>query len=286
MDRDIELFLRYLEERKKFYDRRMCGRYFQIDGKNVPNIKRNEIGMGQAFRLFNYYASNKTSDIDNYNMSISLIRILSVPKEQWPLHGEIFIQFDELSMILEESPLNIRGKLNIILRMLEKNMGSVLARDDEKKVAGIDVQYINQFEFRNMTKDEFLIFIRSDEYGKISSKEESEWNEREKEQMEEFTRYFEQFPLDIQPYVDKHLLVKEHYLDKKDCYTEEDLEIFLQVIKEFGTCDELVLKIKAFLMKDIEKRKKQVKGDVSVVRVSKEKVKPKVSDKQYRLLNK
>ena len=94
--------------------------------------------------------------------------------------------------------------------------------------------------FTYMTRDEFLEFVRSDEYGRIKSKDESELTEHERKQLEEFDRYSELHPLDVGPVIEAHKQIKEHYFDKKDSFDEEDVEIFLEAIKGFGLSEKLI----------------------------------------------
>ena len=66
------------------------------------------------------FALTKKQIIENEN----LIRILSIPEDEWPYLAEIFNDFDVLSSRLEQSELSTRDKFKIIIRMYEKNIGS------------------------------------------------------------------------------------------------------------------------------------------------------------------
>ena len=181
-------------------------------------------------------------------------RLLSVPREEWELHGEIYIQFDYLADMLEESPLNARGMFAILVRLLEKNLSTNITHQDARC---FDIQQIDNYKFKYMTRDEFLEFVRTDEYGSLKQKEESELTEDEKKKLEEFNAYSDLYPLDIASVIEVHKSIKEHYFDKLDSFTNEDIEIFLDNLRQFKLSENLINIFRTLLLREVEKRQKR-----------------------------
>ena len=230
------------------------------------------------------FTSQDEEDMLRVSERKNLKRIISVPREEWELHGEIFIRYDYLSEMLEEAPLNARGKFAIVQRLLEKNLATNITRQE---VRCFDIQGIDSYEFTYMTRDEFLEFVRSDEYGRIKSKDESELTEHERKQLKEFDRYSELHPLDVGPVIEAHKQIKEHYFDKKDSFDEEDVEIFLGAIKGFGLSEKLICLFRNVMLIEISKRQRKVEVVETPVQVVSKPVvveKPMMDRKEYNLI--
>lgn len=221
--------------------------------KSMERIK-NEVVDRAAKRPFRTLLPSDDHDLQRASERKNLKRILLVPEEEWELHGEVFIQYDYLSEMLEESPLNARGMFIIVQRLLEKNLATNIVHQNARC---FDIQGIDDYNFKYMTRDEFLEFVRTDEYGRLRNKEESELTEHEKKQLEEFDTYSDLHPLDIGPVIEAHRLIKEHYFDKKDSFNEEDIEIFLSAIKGFGLSDNLINTFRNLLLREVSKRQRK-----------------------------
>lgn len=221
--------------------------------RSIEKIKE-DILYRASRRPFRTLIESDNADFQRAMERQNLKRILSVPREEWELHGEIFIQYNYLSEMLEEAPLNAKGKFYILQILLEKNLATNIIHQDARC---FDIQKIDEYEFSYMTRNQFLEFVRTDEYGRLKSKEESELTTHEKKQLEEFNRYSDLYPLDIQPVIEAHKQIKEHYFDKQDTFTEEDVEIFLSAIKGFGLCDNLINTFRNLLMRDVYKRQRK-----------------------------
>lgn len=230
------------------------------------------------------FTSEDEKDMQRVSERKNLKRIISVPREEWDLHGEIFIQYDYLSEMLEEAPLNARGKFAIVQRLLEKNLATNIINQNARC---FDIQGIDDYEFTYMTRDEFLEFVRSDEYGRLKNKDESELTEHEKKQLEEFDRYSDSHPLDVGNVIEAHRLIKEHYFDKKDSFNEEDIEIFLGAIKGFGLSDKLICLFRNIMLIEMSKRQRKaevVEASVQVVTKPVIIEKPMMDRKEYNLI--
>ena len=262
MDRNLQTFINFLDS-------------------SVVDIEK-EIIKRASKRVVKELLSEDEKDLLKITERKNMRRLLSVPKEEWDLHGEIYIQFDYLADMLEESPLNARGMFSILVRLLEKNLSTNITHQDARC---FDIQQIDNYEFKYMTRDEFLEFVRTDEYGRLKQKEESELTEDEKRRLEEFNTYSDLFPLDIAPIIEAHKLIKEHYFDKLDSFTSEDIEIFLDNLRKFKLSENLINVFRNLLMREIEKRQKR--GEVlSYSQETKPKVIEEVtiSKKEYNLI--
>ena len=207
-------------------DKNLCAFISFLD-KSIANIEKGIIERASK-RIVKELLPEDEKDLLRITERKNMRRLLSVPREEWDLHGEIYIQFDYLADMLEESPLNARGMFSILVRLLEKNLSTNITHQDAKC---FDIQQIDNYEFKYMTRDEFLEFVRTDEYGRLKNKEESELTEDEKNRLDEFKTYSDLYPLDIAPVIEVHKNIKEHYFDKLDCFTLEDVEIFLDNFK-------------------------------------------------------
>ena len=234
MDRNLQTFINFLDS-------------------SIVDIEK-EIIKRASKRVVKELLPEDEKDLLKITERKNMRRLLSVPKEEWDLHGEIYIQFDYLADMLEESPLNARGMFSILVRLLEKNLSTNITHQDARC---FDIQQIDNYEFKYMTRDEFLEFVRTDEYGRLKQKEESELTEDEKRRLEEFNTYSDLFPLDIAPIIEVHKLIKEHYFDKLDSFTREDIEIFLDNLRKFKLSENLINVFRNLLMREIEKRQKR-----------------------------
>ena len=138
-----------------------------------------------------------------------------------------------------------------------------------------------------MTRDEFLEFVRTDEYGRLKNKDKSELTEDEKKRLEEFDRYSDLHPLDIAPVIEAHKQIKEHYFDKKDSFNEEDVEIFLSSIKGFGLSDKLIDAFRNLLLREVSKRQRKLEVVETPVQIVSKPVvveKPMMDRKEYNLI--
>ncbi len=234
MDRNLQTFINFLD-------------------KSIEDIQEG-IFKRAVKRMVKELLPEDEKDIMRITERKNMRRLLSVPREEWDLHGEIYIQFNYLSEMLEESPLNAKGKFAILVRLLEKNLSTNITHQDAKC---FDIQQIDNYEFKYMTRDEFLEFVRTDEYGRLKNKEESELTEDEKNRLEEFKTYSDLYPLDIAPVINAHKLIKEHYFDKLDSFTREDIEIFLDNLRSFELSENLIMIFRNLLVRELEKREKR-----------------------------
>ena len=234
MDRNVQTFINFLD-------------------KSIDDIQE-DIFRRASKRVVKELLPEDEKDILRITERKNMRRLISVPREEWDLHGEIYIQFDYLSDMLEESPLNARGMFAILVRLLEKNLTTNITHQDARC---FDIQQIDNYEFKYMTRDEFLEFVRTDEYGRLKNKEVSELTEHEKKQLEEFDRYSNLYPLDIAPVIEVHKQIKEHYFDKKDSFNEEDVEILLEQLRSFKLSENLIGIFRNLLERELEKRQKR-----------------------------
>ena len=264
MDSVVVTFLKYLEDSSKRLEQGIILR--------ASKTGRRELN------------SEDERDLLRISERKNLSRILQVPKEEWDLHGEIFIQFDYLSEMLEESLLNARGKFAILQRLLEKNLATNIIHQDARC---FDIQKIDDYEFTYMTRDQFLEFVRTDEYGRLKTKDESELTEHEKNMLDEFNRYSDANPLDVGPVIENHKLINAHYFEKRESFNEEDVDLFLTAVKSFGLSDTLIETFRNLLLREVNKRQKRLLEESRVVVSAEVKPvvqEPTISRKEYNLI--
>ena len=264
MDKNVQMFINFLD-------------------KSIEDIQES-IFRRASKRIVKDLLSEDEKDLMRITERKNMRRLVSVPREEWELHGEIYIQFDYLSEMLEESPLNAKGMFSILVRLLEKNLSTNITHQDARC---FDIQQIDNYEFKYMTRDEFLEFVRTDEYGRLKSKEESELTDDEKKRLEEFNIYSDLYPLDIAPVINAHKLIKTHYFDKLDSFNEEDIEVFLEQLRSFKLSENLISVFRNLLLREVEKRQRKIEViETSEQVVSKpvQTPEPTISRKEYNLI--
>lgn len=221
-------------------------------------------------------------DFEKISERKNVKRLLSVPEEEWPLHTEVFIDFQYISEMLEESPLNGREMFAIVLRILEKNLATNIANSE---MYCFDIKATETYKFSYMSRDEFMEFVRSDQYGILREKDVNELTLHERKMLEEFERFSEANPLNISSVVDGHRTLQESYFSKRDSYTEEDVEEFIQVLRDFGTYESLLEIFRQIMLKEVGKRQKNTFVEPkSTPKVNREEDKKVLSKKEYNLL--
>ncbi len=270
MDKVVTSFVEYLENSAK-----------QIE----QQVFRRIISKSRVINFNQEFSEEDNKELLRKLERTNMARLLSVPEEEWERYGEIYIQYDYLADMLESSHFKTRDQFHIVKTLLRKNFSTNIIQADARC---FDIQKIDTYKFKYCTKEEFLSFVRSDGQARLKEKEESELTEDERKMLEEFETFTNANPLDISSVVEQHKLIKAHYFDKLDSFTEEDVDIFLGVLRDWGLYENIIRSFKGILMKEIEKRNQPLKvvtPATIVVKEEKREQKKYLSLKEYNLLS-
>lgn len=153
-------------------------------------------------------------------------KFLTVKKAYGDNHGEVFADFDILSEFLDASSLNFRDRHNLILFFIRKNCFSgilanpaILVNLREIEKSGIDQAYID-FIMELQANDKLTGFV---------GRNEATMSDFEREVFE----CIKAFSIDLTPYKNMTVAMKDHYLDK-DILNAEDISIIRRTL--FDMC--------------------------------------------------
>lgn len=216
----------------------------------------------------------------------NIIRLLNVPKDKWPLYTEIFNEFAILSKKLEAAPLYSSEKVTILFTFLERNIASHILEAETK---AFDQKAINDYKFKTMTSEEAYELIRSEKYGYLLNSPNEELSKEDLLIKEDILTFTESHIFDLTDIVNNHQNIFDHYLNKKDDYTKDDINIILNTLKSMKVSEIIVEYVRIILNRKLEKRLKAqtkivIKKEVSPV--NSPKTKKYLSDKEYKTIKK
>lgn len=211
----------------------------------------------------------------------SLTRQLSVPIEEWPNHGELFIDFDIVSDLLAKAHFTARESMEIIFTFLEKNIASGITNVE---ASGFDAKKINEYHFKTISPKEVEDMIRADTYRVFMNRKDEELTEKEKAQKQELEEFTKAFPLDLEEYASIHKILEEHYFNKKDSYTKEDIEAFIFSLKDMKVDPKLCDAISIILLKPLTKKAKKLVEPPKFIKKEESPVANALNKKEYNLL--
>ncbi len=175
--------------------------------------------------------------------------IFSTSKGEWSKHRILCKDFDILSDLLLQSPLNTRECTAIVFLLVEKNLiGKIL---DGSSII-IDYPMIENHHFRTLSKEELedKVMIYHLLVGDLE-KEDIGWSQ---EQYDEFYHFAMKQVVDISDVQKYHKDIKEHYFDRIDDYKQNDIEIVLEALLKLKVREELVTAIRYTLESKMNRR--------------------------------
>lgn len=268
MDSVVEKFIKYLEELTKNKRQGLLREASQA--KLMGSKDTNEEIIAQSQDIIEEIAEIKR-----------VIRILSIPKMNWDLYAEVYIDFNILSEMLKKSPLKSREQLYVIFYMLEKNLATPILTES---AGGFDAPALETYEFKTMTTEEARSLIHSQEYGRLAKTDDSELSDEERSKFAELKEFIDNNPLDLTYIRELHQNISMHYFEKKENFDYDDVKAILCVLESFGVDKGSCESFKVILNKEVKKR--EPKEEIVVVSDFHKKLDEKrVSEKEYNLLN-
>ncbi len=195
--------------------------------------------------------------IDYITQMENIKRQLLAPTSEWPLLGEVFIQFDELSTMMSKAGLKMRDKLEIVIHLLRKNLATEIATGD---CVGFDERLVSRHEFKYLTKDEVYDILYDKKYGKYIKgymSIDDKLTKEEERKVQELKDVIDSYPVDIKDVAAKHVLLKEHLFDKWPLIDEDDIAVVVSILSSFGLHEDICASLGFSLRKQITKREKE-----------------------------
>lgn len=223
--------------------------------------------------------------IDYITQMENVKRQLLSPVSEWPLLGEVFIQFDELSTMMEKAGLKMRDKLEIVFHLIRKNMATEIATGE---CVGFDERLVTKHEFKYLTRNEVFDILYDKKYGKYIkgyTALDGELTEEEERKIQELKDVIDSYPVDIKDVAAKHVLLKQHLFDKWPLISNEDIAIVVSILSSFGLHEDISEALRFNLRKQVMKREREEQQ----ASISKPKYVYKyqegLSDREYKRLN-
>ncbi len=223
--------------------------------------------------------------IDYITQMENIKRQLLAPTSEWPLLGEVFVQFEELSIMMGKAGLKMRDKLEIVIHLLRKNLATEIATED---CIGFDERLVSRHEFKYLTKDEVYDILYDKRYGKYIKgymSIDDKLTEEEERKVQELKEVLDSYPVDIKDVAAKHTLLKQHLFDKWPLISNEDIAIVVSILSSFGLHEDISEALRFNLRKQVMKREREEQQ----ASISKPKYVYKyqegLSDREYKRLN-
>ncbi len=183
--------------------------------------------------------------------TVTLAFIVDYIQSDYKKYKIVFNEFEALSKGLNEGTLSLEEKMEIIFEMCNKNL-KLLELEGDAPIYDLEKIII----FRSLSSDELeleKIFIGGiflklgvDKLGLQTGN-----SQRTEETSNDSDR---DFILDDQQVLVDSKIVKEHYLDKMDSYTVEDVDKIMEALERLGVIDKLCQSIKKKLLAGVYKR--------------------------------
>lgn len=265
MNKAIIKFINYLQDESEKLQKEVYIR--------TSNFKK-------AYIPFIEHALLKKSANDN------IIRLLSLPKDKWPLYNEIFNDFKELSQILESAPLSMNEKTTILFTFFERNIASHVL---ETNAQAFDQKAIKNYKFKTMTSEEVIKIMRSEKYSYLISTPDEELNEEDLITKKDINDFVNKNIIDVSDIIKNNRSINDHYLSIKESYTEKNIKEIIKTLQNMKVVEGIIEAIQIVLTKKLSKRQNSQKTnsfDNLKPQKDKESSRKYLSDKEYKQLKK
>lgn len=185
-----------------------------------------------------------------------LLYFLQSSKADLLKENAVYTGFFFLSTVIEHVSLSAYEKLDLIMNVIEKNH-YVFEKRKETNPVLIDIDRLKEMLYPNMSRTKFREFLKNTDISKILKAPDDTLCEEELFLKEKIFEVFEQTTEAQNHIINCHRLVKEHYINKVDSYTEKDIKFVRLALLEMDISPNLVGTITRILKKELEKRKRK-----------------------------
>lgn len=164
--------------------------------------------------------------------------------EELANNGAVYLQFKELSHILEISSFNSSEIAQIVLECLKRNIKAKILED----IPLIKLSDLNNYNFKYTTSKEVKEMFTNGTISNFLNTSDDDLDEASINRKREITDFAKNSITNNQTAVLAHKAVKEHYFDVESI-NESDIKIILNSLKSLGLSDYIIRCINDFLLK-------------------------------------
>ncbi len=165
----------------------------------------------------------------------------------------VFNLFESISIIFKsfKSFLTPKEKMDFIAELCKENLEVVSSNKDD---VVYDLAKIKDLRNLNLCGESLSQFVFDREFPNIMRVQGEVTTEETKKTMKELTKRPQLYAFCDQGLLINNKIIKEHYLDKMNSYTIEDVEKIMEALEQLGIHNELCQLIKKALLAEVHKR--------------------------------
>ena len=237
---------------------------------------------------FEFESKNKIEDVVNQKFKDDprmeymtcveeILKILTTSTEEWKKFKVCFVKFSDLSHLLLNSNLNKKEMHAIIELIIERNIE--IFQNNQFSISCKDMRTL---ETKKMTMDEYYEFLYANEYLDLIITNDESLTPEEIDLKRKISYSLVGIKRDNEM-KEIHEKIKNHCFDKRNSFTQEDMEVTIKQYKLLGVSDTLCICFQSLLTKDLERRNKNL-AKISTKRIVEEKqeVKKTISNREYK----
>ena len=194
--------------------------------------------------------------------------------------GKIFLDFNVLSKLLEKAKLNAKECTYIIFTMVQKNIKAHVLEED---TIFVDINDVNNYRFKTMSKKEACSLILDKEIRNLSL--QAEMDPSLKEKIDEILSFSEKHAPNINHFRQNNAIIQSSYFEKINTFDEQDIKKILQSLKNMKVSENILKYVEITLKKNYQKRQ-EAKKEKTIILKKETPKKTLLSDKEYKTLRK
>ena len=238
MSEAVEKFISSLEIQNNFWK--------EIIEKNTKNYKKVQIG--EIIYSFSKIVSEQ-GDLERF------LGFMKSPIENDP-RNEVYKYFNYFTSAMELVKLTAKEKKDIVFYVIEKNWKRFSFGPIEDN-AILDLNALCESYVPSMTPNQFENWIQKFNIIEILKTKEENLNEEERLLKTKIAEVLMQGQEEHKLLIRVHKYIVDHYLSKKDTYTEKDLQFIKVGLKYLGVTSSVRTSIMSVLKRELEKRNKE-----------------------------
>ena len=194
--------------------------------------------------------------------------------------GKIFLDFNVLSKLLEKAKLNAKECTYIIFTMVQKNNKAHVLEED---TIFVDINDVNNYRFKTMSKKEACSLILDKEIRNLSL--QAEMDPSLKEKIDEILSFSEKHAPNINHFRQNNAIIQSSYFEKINTFDDQDIKKILQSLKDMKVSENILKYVEITLKKNYQKRQ-EAKKEKTIILKKETPKKTLLSDKEYKTLRK
>lgn len=191
------------------------------------------------------------------NVLYKLLYFLDLSYQEVQENHHVFISFPLVCSLLEETRLKNQEKMDVLFYIIEKNNASFQYNTTGNSNI-LDLTRLKELYSPNSSPEAFDKFMQKIDIQKLINSEESELSKQEAQIKKYLSKMLEESDVKNKRMIQMHNFIENHYLKKKDTYTEKDIQYVQVALKYLGVSDKDRTIIINNLKKNLKKRTDEV----------------------------